>query len=214
MHLECWATENWEWAGWFPETRSAPTAGNICQPGGSDTMKDQELENSLQVSDAGQPTAGEPALDLIEPVKDEASGCLPIVTSYEQNRSEAAVSQGQGWVTRHVAEGARTGLRAQERLWQDGPGLRCWMSYPAAALASAAAAGDELITGFPERPGFSSGASENSPASPWSCPEGATEGVGRNEEAVPPQVGLGQLLGHVKIQHYNSIRNLETMVWK
>lgn len=39
---------------------------------GSDVMKDQDLESSLQVSDAGQPTAGEPALDLIEPLEGEA----------------------------------------------------------------------------------------------------------------------------------------------
>lgn len=111
MHLECWATENWEWAGWFPEMRSAPTAGTIRQPGGSDTMKDQELENSLQVSGAGQPTQG----NLIEPLKDEASGCLPIVISYTQNTSEAAVNQSLGWVK------AR-GRRSQDRT--ESPGGR------------------------------------------------------------------------------------------
>lgn len=120
---------------------------------GSGTMKDQELESSLQVSDAGQPTAGEPALDLIEPLEDEASSCPTTVISYRQNGSEATANRGQGWVTGHAAEGARAGKAAPGQpgsAMLDAIGLscRCWR---------------QLSTSFPERPGFPSGTSENGP---------------------------------------------------
>lgn len=124
---------------------------------GSGTMKDQELESSLQVSDAGQPTAGEPALDLIEPLEDEASGCPTTVISYRQNRSEATANRSQGWVTGQAAEGATAGLRGQ-----DGLGLRCWM-LSHGSLGLSRRCWRQLITSFPERPGFSNGTSENGP---------------------------------------------------